>query len=114
MKIISLLLMIFIFACPDALGQKRRKQTTPPRPRERASQPATNAPRIIGSNIVIVTKNDDRIAGTLLDLTAYSVRIRADNLESTIALDTIASISFGKSAPPQTKPASAPAKPEFL
>jgi len=106
--------MIFIFACPDALGQKRRKQTTPPRPRERASQPATNAPRIIGSNIVIVTKNDDRIAGTLLDLTAYSVRIRADNLESTIALDTIASISFGKSAPPQTKPASAPAKPEFL
>jgi hypothetical protein len=63
-----------------------------------------------------VTKNDDRIIGTLLDLTAYSARIRADNLESTIALDTIASISFGQSATarPQVSQASVPARPEFL
>ena len=50
---------------------------------------------MVGSPVVIITKNDDRITGTLLDLTAYSIRIKADNLESTISLDRIASLSFG-------------------
>ena len=116
MRIMPLLLIICICACPDAFAQKRKKQTPAPRPRERAAQPKTVAPRIIGSKIIIVTKNDDRITGTLLDLTAYSVRIRADNLESSIALDTIASISFGSSAGevPQASHASAPVRPEFM
>src|SRR5215216_5067000 len=116
MKRISLLLLICIFASSVAFAQKRKKQAPAPRPRERAVQPRTIAPRIIGSKVVIVTKSDDRITGTLLDLTAYSVRIRADNLESSIALDTIASISFGPSAaaPPQTSQASAPVRPEFM
>ena len=115
MRIIPLLLIIIISACPDAFAQKR-KQAPAPRPRERAAQPRTIAPRIIGSRVVIVTKNDDRIAGTLLDLTAYSVRIRADNLESSIALDTIASISFGSAAPPrpQVSQAAPPVRPEFM
>src|SRR5215216_2818408 len=116
MKRISLLLLICIFASSVAFAQKRKKQAPAPRPRERAVQPRTIAPRIIGSKVVIVTKNDDRIAGTLLDLTAYAVRIRADNLESTIALDTIASISFGSSssALPRPTQASAPVRPEFI
>jgi hypothetical protein len=116
MRKILLLLMICICACPDALAQKRKKQTPAPRPRDRAVQPRTIAPRIIGSRVVIVTKNDDRITGTLLDLTAYSARIRADNLESSIALDTIASISFGTSAAaaPQKSPANVPVRPDFM
>ena len=55
----------------------------------------SDGPRVVGSEVVIITKNDDRITGTLVDLTAYSIRIKADNLESTIALDRIASLSFG-------------------
>src|SRR5215216_7981436 len=114
MKRISLLLLICIFASSVAFAQKRKKQAPAPRPRERAVQPRTIAPRIIGSKVVIVTKSDDRITGTLLDLTAYSVRIRADNLESTIALDTIASISFGQASPPVAQPVSVPARADFL
>jgi hypothetical protein len=60
-------------------------------------------PRIIGSTILIITRNGDRITGEVLDLTAYSVRVRADNLESTIALDTIASLSFSGAAPPAAR-----------
>lgn len=120
MKMIPLLLMILICAGPDATAQKRKNQPPAPRsrttPRERASaQPGTNAPRMIGSTVVITTKNDDRITGTLLDLSAYSIRIRADRLESTIALDTIASISFGASSVAGQRAAQpvAPVRPEF-
>jgi hypothetical protein len=119
MKMIPLLLITLICVGPDAVAQKRKNQTPAPRPRttprERAAQPNPNAPRLIGSTVVIMTKNEDRITGTLLDLTAYSVRIRADNLESTIALDTVASISFGTSAAvPRATQASATVRPEFL
>lgn len=120
MKTIPLLLMIFVCICSDAAAQSRKKQApaTRPRanPRERTTaQPNPNTPRLIGSPIVIITKNEDRITGTLLDLTAYSVRIRAGNLESTIALDTIASISFGASAGagPRVPPPSVAVRAEF-
>jgi len=64
--------------------------------------------------VVIITKNDDRIVGTLVDLSAYSIRIKADNLESTISLDRIASLSFGgASTPARTVMASAPATGDF-
>jgi hypothetical protein len=121
MKIAPLFLIIFICVGLDAFAQKPKKrapvQRNRPTQRERtAAQSNPNAPRLIGSPIVIITKNGDRIAGTLLDLTAYSVRIRADNLESTIALDTIASISFGTSAAPAPRPSqqAAPVRPEFI
>ncbi|HVG21966.1 MAG TPA: hypothetical protein VNI02_23225 [Blastocatellia bacterium] len=120
MKTIPLLLMIFICVGPDAVAQKRKNQPPArPRatPRERtAAQPGTNAPRMIGSTVVITTRNEDRITGTLLDLSAYSIRIRADRLESTIALDTIASISFGASAAagPRVAQPVATVRPEFV
>ncbi len=53
---------------------------------------------------MLVTKNGDEIRGTLVDLTAYSARIRQGGLESTIALDTLASISFGSSAAQGAQP----------
>ena len=116
-----LLLTIFICAGSDAFAQTPKKRAPAARPRatqrERTTtQPKPNAPRLIGSPIVITTKNEDRIAGTLLDLTAYSVRVRADNLESTIALDTIASISFGTSAAARPRPSqpAAPVRAEFV
>jgi hypothetical protein len=121
MKMIPLLLIIFICVGSAAHAQKPKKRAPVPRnrstQRERTmGQPSPNSPRLIGSPIVIITKNEDRIAGTLLDLTAYSVRVRADNLESTIALDTIASISFGASAAarPRTAQPAAPVRPEFI
>src|SRR6185503_13283264 len=116
MKSICIVVILSLSLSATAFAQKR-KQRTNPRTRVTKREPATNdnaanKPRLIGSQITIITKNDDRITGTLLDLTAYSVRIKADNLESTIALDTIASLSFGTSAP-ISKPVVAPPRPEF-
>jgi hypothetical protein len=99
-----------------AMGQKRKKPRHPSRSRAAAAraEPANTGPRMVGSTVVIITKNDDRIVGTLVDLTAYSVRIKADNLESTISLDRIATLSFGDtgnaSRAPQT---SAPVSGDF-
>jgi hypothetical protein len=91
-----------------AVGQKRKKTRAPARSTATRSEPAASGPRMVGSPVVIITKNDDRITGTLVDLTAYSIRIKADNLESTISLDRIASLSFGDAGTP-TRPAMASA-----
>ena len=105
MRSLIAVIVISLCACTAAEAQKR-KQKTPSRPRSTSGQPSAampTKPRIIGSTIVIITKNGDRITGEVLDLTAYSVRVRADNLESTIALDTIASLSFSGAAPPAAR-----------
>jgi hypothetical protein len=89
-------ILITLLMSAAAVGQKRKKPRATARTRPAAhADSSANAPRMVGSQVVIVTKNDDRIVGTLIDLTAYSIRIKADNLESTISLDRIASLSFG-------------------
>lgn len=113
MKSIVILILISLFATAPADAQKRKK--APARPRA-ASQPSeASKPRTIGSTVVIITKNGDRITGELLDLTAYSVRIKADNLESSIALDTIASLSFTGAAAPheRSEPPVGPVRSDF-
>src|SRR4051812_4974521 len=119
MKSICISVILTLSLGASAFAQKRTKPRAPSRARaaarDTASNNTANKPRLIGSPVVIITKNDDRIAGTLLDLTAYSVRIRADNLESTIALDTISSLSFGAASPPRAAAQQVvPARAEFL
>lgn len=116
MKSLCSLLMMTLCLSATVVAQKRKK--APPRPpahQKASSEAKANTPRILGSQVVLITKNDDRITGTLLDLNAFSARIKADNLESTIALDTIVSISFsgaGTNGSP-VPPASAALRPEF-
>lgn len=104
MKSIIALLMISVCIGSTAAAQKKKKPAPRSRATVQASSTVANKPRMIGSTVVIMTKNGDRIAGELLDLTAYSIRIRANNLESTIALDTVASLSMGGAAPPNATP----------
>jgi len=109
-------IIISLLLSAAAAGQKRKKPRSASRPRAAATraEPAASGPRMVGSTVVIITKNDDRIVGTLLDLTAYSVGIKADNLESTISLDRIASLSFGDaSLPNHPAMSSAPATADF-
>lgn len=102
--------LLIIFACiGSADAAQARKKPRPRAPRETV-QPG---PRIVGSQVLLVTKNGDRISGVILDLTAYSVRIKANNLESVHALDTIASMSFGTATPPVQRPEQPPIRPEF-
>lgn len=111
--IVALLTLLCLTAVP-ASSQKRKKPAARP---HTASQPSDSTkPRMIGSTVVIMTKSGDRITGELLDLTAYSVRIKADNLESSIALDTIASLSFSGSEAPNNERSErpiGPVRPEF-
>ena len=109
-------IIISLLVSAAAAGQKRKKPRAASRSRAAATraEPAASGPRMVGSTVVIITKNDDRIVGTLVDLTAYSVRIKADNLESTISLDRIASLSFGDGGTPsRSTMASAPASADF-
>lgn len=103
----SLIALIVISLCTGTTAEAQKRKTKAlPRSRTPSTQasPATlTKPRIIGSTVVIITKNGDRITGEVLDLTAYSVRLRADNLESTLALDTIASLSFGGATAPTAR-----------
>lgn len=103
----SLIALVVISLCAGTAAEAQKsKKKTPARSRAASAQQdaATTAkPRIIGSTVIIITKNGDRITGEVLDLTAYSVRLKADNLESTIALDTIASLSFSGAAAPSAR-----------
>ena len=113
MKLIVALLTVLCLTVVPASSQKRKK---PPSRSRAAAQPSDSSkPRMLGSTVVIITKNGDRITGELLDLTAYSVRIKADNLESSIALDTVASLSFTGSAAPEERSErpNGPVRPEF-
>ncbi len=101
MKSTVALVIVSLLVAAPAGAQKRKK--APARSRA-ATQPAdASKPRMIGSTVVIITKNGDRITGELVDLTAYSVKIKADSLESSIALDTIASLSFSGGAAPNER-----------
>ncbi|HLG15805.1 MAG TPA: hypothetical protein VJH03_15065 [Blastocatellia bacterium] len=95
MKRILIALICALCLTPVGAAQKRKKK--PPAKKPAATRPVEtkSVARSIGSPVVIVTKNGDRISGTLVDLTAYSIQIKSGTLESTIALETIASLSFG-------------------
>jgi len=115
MKLIILTLVALSFI-PTAEAQKRK---TPPKKKAVAQKssppPSTSAPRMVGSKVFIETKNGDRISGELVELTSYSIRLRSDKLESTIALDTVAQLSFG--APVSSRPArveQSPARGDFV
>ena len=105
-------LLIVSLSISTAEAAQTRKKPRPRPPRETAASPQPG-PRILGSQVTLVTKNGDRITGVILDLTAYSIRIRANNLESIIALDTLASMSFGTATPPVQRPEQPPVRPEF-
>jgi hypothetical protein len=117
MKSIIVIIAIAVCAATTVEAQAKKKKATP-RSRTTNNEPADatpTKPRIIGSNVVIITKKGDRITGEVLDLTAYSVKLKTDNLESTIALDTIASLSFNGAAAPnaRTDQPVRPVRPDF-
>ncbi len=114
MKFITAILIIALISIQTE-AQKRKKKPAPRRPPAAKKEPVKlDPPRIIGSQVVITTKNGDTLRGELLDLSAYSVKLRSDKLESTIALETISAISFGP-APAIVEPQKpvASARPEF-
>jgi hypothetical protein len=62
----------------------------------------------LGAQVSIATRTGEQITGQVLELTAYKVRVKQGELESTVPLESIASIRFGD-APPLSP--SVPAQP---
>ncbi len=115
MKSLILTLIVVLSLVSGAGAQKKKKAAPKKKPApQKSSPPNTSTPGIIGSTVFLETKNGDRISGELLDLNAYSIRLRSDQLESTIALDTIAQISFGDPVSVRPRVTQSPARPEFL
>src|SRR5262249_41680959 len=113
MKRVTVLAVVLILSALPVQAQKKKYPKTRPRTVHTPAANNTNASRIVGSHVVIVTKNGDHVAGEVLDLSVYSIRIRSDKLESTIAMDTIASVTFGDSPVPVAKPVMMPPSSDF-
>lgn len=76
-------------------------QTRKSRPRtksgaKRVAKPEEPPPRVIGTNVIITTNEGDQVSGSLLGLTAYSATVKSSGLDSTVALETVSSITFGR------------------
>jgi hypothetical protein len=117
MKSLIAMIAITMLAATTVEAQaKKKKAPVRSRATNNDAAPATiTKPRIIGANVIIITKNGERITGEVVDLSAYSVKLKVDNLESTVALDTIASLSFTGAAAPSSRADQAigPVRPEF-
>lgn len=112
MKRIVPILIINLLLVSTAAAQKGKAVAKKPSGRRASIQSkpttvasATNAPPVIGTNVTLTTKDGNQVSGTLLDLNAYSVRIKSGGLESTLALETLAAISFEATTAAQPPPA---------
>ncbi|HWO01508.1 MAG TPA: hypothetical protein VNS63_19770 [Blastocatellia bacterium] len=116
MKSTVLTLILVLSFVSDAGAQKRKTPAAKKKPVSQKSSPPveTSAPRIIGSTVFVETKNGDRISGELLDLKADSIRLRSDNVESTISLDTIAQLAFGDPVDVRPRVTQSQARADFL
>ena len=116
----TLILLLFLSLSLGGFANAQKRKKSPPKPSGKPASktatptaPAAAAP-IIGSTIIIQTKGGDKITGELLDLNAYSVRLRSNNQESVVALESIAAISFGSVKGQETSPVLQPASENFL
>jgi|SRR5262249_7018989 len=97
--IATLFLGIFLV---DAQTKAQTKKKPAPKGKPKAGahtasqKPAAGPPRLIGTHVEVVTRNGDRLSGDLVDLSAYSIKIRSDKLDSSLPLDSIASVYFGE------------------
>jgi hypothetical protein len=98
----KIIFILFFSLCVGAIAEAQkskrpRSATKKPVAKSAPTTPATPTAPVIGSTVNILTKGGDKLTGQLLDISAYSVRIRSDNLDSAIPMESITSISFGSS-----------------
>src|ERR1051325_2010746 len=111
-----LIVLLCLLAGSVAGAQKNKKPPakSPAKaaPKATPSGAPTTAP-ILGSSVTILTKGGDKLTGDLVDLSAFSVRIRSNNLESAVPFESIAAISFGSVNSPESKTSLQPASEIF-
>src|SRR5690242_11640011 len=97
-KKIVLSMVSILFLCLTCAAQKKkpvsRKANAKPAANHPETTPVLTVSPMIGATINLITKNGEKLTGELRDITTYSLRLKTGNLESTIALETIAAIQF--------------------
>jgi hypothetical protein len=98
--IIALILSLCLIASVPAQkrkGVRSRKRASVPASGPPSAQSPLEAPRYLGTSVVIRLKDGNQIAGQLLELSEQGARIKSGETETTIALDVISSLSFAAS-----------------
>jgi len=109
-KVVLFLISILFISVTCAAQKKKpvsRKVNSKPVANHPETIPVSTTSPMIGATISLITKNGEKLTGELRDISTYSLRLKSGNLESTIALETIAAIQFdatktveNKSLPP--------------
>ena len=102
--VLTIILLATILAGNVEAQTRKKSRPKKPAPKKTAVEEKPAPPPIIGSTVMIITKSGDQIGGTLVELTAYSARIKSDNLESVISLDTVLTITLSGAAPSKGHP----------
>lgn len=106
-KKIVLFMIGSLFLCLTCAAQKKK-----PVNRKASTKPVANHPEttalpttspMIGATVSLITKNGEKLTGELRDISNFSLRLKSGNLESSIALETIASIQFDAIKPVENK-----------
>jgi hypothetical protein len=58
----------------------------------------------VGAQISIATKSGEQITGQVLEFSAYTVRVKQGDLESTVPLESVSSMRFGDAPPAAAAP----------
>ncbi len=107
-KFVLLLICSLLSGAAIAAQKKKpagRKVSTNPAAKRPEAAPVAKISPVVGTTVYLITRNGDKLSGELLDLSAYSLRLKSGNLESTISLETLATISFDASKLTENKPA---------
>src|SRR5437868_15271898 len=102
----ALILILFTGIISSNVPAQSRKKHPTQKPGAKKTTPAEKpeTPPVIGSNVSILTRNGDRVGGTLLELTASSIRLKWDDLESWSSLAPVAPWAFGEATPRRGQP----------
>jgi hypothetical protein len=95
MKHTIALIAILLFLSSVAAGQKRNAKRQAGSSSTGRSKTAPVTPPIVGAQVNIATKSGEQITGQVLEFGAYTVRVKQGELESTVPVESIASMRFG-------------------
>ena len=103
-KVMLMVVLLIVGSVSISGAQKRKKVPTSSRSKIVKAEATKPIAPTLGTTVHILTKNGDKLSGELVDLTAYSVRYKANNLESTLPLESLASVTFGAARQTENKP----------
>ncbi|HEU4391571.1 MAG TPA: hypothetical protein VFV34_27525 [Blastocatellia bacterium] len=97
MKMIVVAVVVFLCMTSVDSAQTRKSKPRSKAGAKRVARPEEQEPpKVIGTNVLITTTEGEQVSGSLLSLNAYSATVKSSGLDSTVALETVSSITFGR------------------